>query len=80
MLGGIPVISSNFPEMEKVITENKIGYTFDPEDPKSIADAVKNVFKDEQQYHLMKQNSKMASNKYNWENESKKILALYNSL
>lgn len=80
LIGGIPVVASNFPELEKVVVENEIGYTFDPENIESIADSVKKVFSDEKNYNRMKENTKFAAEKYNWENESQKLLTLYKNL
>jgi glycosyltransferase involved in cell wall biosynthesis len=80
LLGGIPVVASNFPEMEKIVKENNIGTTFNPEKPESIAKAVKEVFSDDERYKQMKTNTKIAAEKYNWENEEKKLLNIYKNL
>tara|TARA_Y100000593_G_scaffold95128_1_gene200389 strand:- start:52768 stop:54102 length:1335 start_codon:yes stop_codon:yes gene_type:complete len=80
LLGGIPVVSSNFPEMEKIVKKNNIGTTFNPEKPESIAQAVKEIFSDEEKYKQMKANTKLAAEKYNWENEEQKLLDIYKNL
>jgi glycosyltransferase involved in cell wall biosynthesis len=80
LLGGIPVVASNFPEMEKIVKENNIGTTFNPEKPESIAKAVKEVFSDDERYKQLKANTKIAAEKYNWENEEKKLLNIYKNL
>ncbi len=80
LVGGIPVVASNFPELTKIVEENNIGETFDPENIKSISTAITNIFSDEKNYEKMKANTKIAANKYNWEIESKKLLDIYQSL
>ncbi len=80
ILAGVPVIASNFPEMEKVIHKYEIGYTFDPEDPRGIARVIRKVFDNPQHYQKMKQNTINASSAYNWEKESKKLLEIYQTL
>jgi glycosyltransferase involved in cell wall biosynthesis len=80
LIGGIPVVASNFPELEKIVQENEIGATFNPEDIKSIASSINTIISDDKMYQKMKENTRFAADKYNWENESVKLLKLYNSL
>lgn len=80
LIGGIPVIASNFPELSDIVTKNKIGLTFDPESTESIANAIKGIFSEEIEFNKMKENTKIAAQKYNWENESKKLLDVYDSI
>jgi len=78
MHAGLPVAVSNFPEMSKIVEKNKIGVTFDPENPKDIADKINSIFSDKKKYEDMKTNAlKAAKEKYNWEIESKKLLSVY---
>ncbi len=77
---GLPVIASNFPEMQKIITQYALGCTFDPSQPKDIARAAREVLSNRERLHQMRENTWAASQMYNWENESKKLLALYQTL
>ena len=77
---GIPVVGSNFPELKRIIEGYNIGCTFNPEDPKDIARAICEVLKDPEKYEQMRRNSREAAEIFNWENESKKLLALYRGL
>lgn len=74
---GLAVIASDFPELRRVIYQHHIGCTFDPGDPGDIARAVSYVLEDAERWYRMKQNTLAASQCYNWENESKKLLNLY---
>lgn len=77
---GIPAIGSNFPELSAVIEGYKIGYTFDPEDPKNIAETIQKVFEDPKKYQQMKKNTREAAKIYNWEREQEKLLKVYSDL
>jgi len=77
MVAGLPVVGSNFPELTKVINEYNLGKTFDPNDPKDIAQAINYVLVDKTRYEQMKKNAAKASKVFNWENESKKLLEIY---
>ncbi|NUO10108.1 MAG: glycosyltransferase [Candidatus Brocadia sp.] len=77
---GLAVIASDFPEMKRVIHQHNIGCTFNPSDPANIARAVRYIFEDAGRWRTMKQNTFAASQCYNWENESEKLLTLYRTL
>lgn len=77
---GIPVVGSNFPELTRVITEQKIGYTFNPKDPEDIAQTIQKIFADSNTYQLMKNNTKEAAKLYNWEIESQKLIEVYGNM
>ena len=77
---GLPAIGSNFPEMKKVIEQFEVGCTFDPSSPQNIAQAVLHMLEDSEKLQRMKQNTFIAAQVYNWENESKKLIELYSQL
>lgn len=79
-MAGIPVVGSNFPEISQIVQKYKIGAIFDPENPKSIAEAIDFVFENEQRYEQMKRNTERVRSIYNWENEKIKLLHLYDTL
>lgn len=78
--GGIPVVASNFPELSKILRDNNIGYSFDPENVNSISKSVNDIFSDDSEYAEMKKRTFSAAKKYNWENEAKKLIQLYNRI
>ena len=77
---GLPVIASDFPEMRKIVVQYDLGTTFDPSQPKDIARAAQELLKDPERLLQMRKNTSTASQIYNWENESKKLLELYQQL
>ncbi len=74
---GIPVVSSDFPEMKKVVIGENIGLVFNPEDPKSIANSVNRLLENDSFRQEMAKNSVQSSKKYNWGIESAKLQRLY---
>ena len=77
---GLPVVASNFPELKRIIEGYNLGKTFNPEDPKDIAAAINDVLSDKARYEEMRKNALEAAKVFNWENESKKLLAIYRNL
>jgi len=60
---------------------NNCGLTVNPLDPKEIASAVEYLIEHPEEARKMGENGRKAVlEKYNWENESKKLLALYEDL
>ncbi len=80
ILAGLPVAASDFPVMKKIIEQFEIGCTFDPSSPQNIAQAVLHMLEDSEKLQRMKQNTFIAAQVYNWENESKKLIELYSQL
>jgi len=76
---GLPVVASNIPFMRKLILENDIGMLFDARDPQSIANAINRSTRSRV---IRRQRANLASvaRRYNWENESEKLLKSYASL
>ena len=80
IMAELPVAVSNFPEMAKIVKQYGVGVVFDPGDVKDIARAINELLKDEQKYTQMKENAKRAKRILNWENESGKLLEIYEEL
>lgn len=80
MAAGLPVVGSNFPDLKMYIEGYGLGITCDPDNPKEIADAIDDIFSDEKRYEEMRRNALEAAKIFSWENESKKLLAIYEGL
>jgi len=76
----VPVLGSNFPEIKKVILENQIGEVVDPSNPKLIAQKILEMMKSENQKKYRRNLKGLARKKYNWDEESKKLLLFYEDL
>ena len=78
MHAGIPVIASNFPLWQEILTENKCGICVDPFNLDQIAEAIKYLLNNEEDARIMGINGREAvTKKYNWENEVKKLENIY---
>lgn len=81
MAAGLPVITSNFQVWKEIVEGNNCGLTVDPLNPEDIARAMKHLLEHPDKARQMGENGRKAVlEKYNWENESKKLLALYEEL
>ena len=81
MAAGLPVIASDFPLWKKIIEKNYCGICIDPSNPEKIAKAIEYLIKHPDEAKKMGGNGKKAVlEKYNWENESKKLLKVYKNL
>ena len=81
MAAGLPVIASNFPLWREIVEGNRCGICVDPLNPKEIAGAIEYLITHPEETRRMGENGRRAvEEKYNWENEGKKLLKLYEEL
>jgi len=82
IMAELPIACSNFPFLSKVVINDgrRLGVFFDAHDPRSIATAIKQIISDPESYQQIKMNLREAKKIYNWENEEKKFMHIYNSL
>jgi glycosyltransferase involved in cell wall biosynthesis len=81
MLAGLPVASSNFPDVSVHLEKEQCGVTFDPDDPASIAEALKLLGDDREKACLMGQNGYQGVlARYNWEHDVKLLVEAYRQL
>ncbi len=76
----IPVLVSNRKEVAKLVNSENIGLVIDSHKPKALADAVKRIFADTEQYATWKKNLQNAANRYHWEKEREKLNVIYQNL
>jgi glycosyltransferase involved in cell wall biosynthesis len=77
---GIPVIASDLPEISKILTEYKCGIVIPEVNKEEISEAIKKLRDNRRLLSELKQNSVIASESINWENESLKVEKLYRSI
>ena len=81
MLFKKPVVVSNFPLWESIVQETKCGVVIDPLSPVAITGAIINLYQNPNRMKEMGENGHRAVlNRYNWENEGKKLVACYKGL
>ena len=78
---GMPVVVSNFPLWREVVDGSRCGVCVDPLNPQATADAIQWLFEHPREAKEMGLNGQRAVlEKYNWDNEAKKLLDFYRRL
>jgi len=81
MAAALPVVASNAPKWRDFIEATNSGLTVNPLDAGEIAKAVDYLVEHPTEAKVMGENGRTAvMQKYNWNNESQKLLALYEEL
>ena len=83
LMAGLPVVASDLPEIRRVAREGEppVGEVFDPSSPESIADAVRRVLADPEEYERRRGEARrLALERYNWETEERTLLDVYRRL
>lgn len=81
MAAGIPIIVSGFPLWRKIIENIGCGILVDPLKPIDIANAISWLLEHPDQAEAMgKRGQEAVRDKYNWDNEAKKLIKLYENL
>lgn len=74
---GIPVLSSNLPELRKVIEAHDLGLILPAHEPGIIAQFIENIFRDAPRLLRWRENAKFAAAKLNWESQEEKLAEIY---
>ncbi|MDC0534934.1 glycosyltransferase family 4 protein [Francisellaceae bacterium] len=78
---GIPVICSNFPLWQEIISKHQCGLCVDPQNVEEITEAIRYLLSNSEIAIEMGENGKKAvQSYYNWENECAKLINLYEHL
>ena len=77
LMAGVPVATSNFPEMEAIVSKHAVGATFDPANAQDIARAVNQVLNSADLASMRQRAKEIAQSRYCWEVESQQLLAVY---
>ena len=81
MAAGLPVIASDFPLWREILEQARCGVLVDPQDPQAIADAMQWILDHPEEAAAMGRRGRAAvEDRYNWEAESEKLIALYERL
>jgi glycosyltransferase involved in cell wall biosynthesis len=75
--GNTPVLISNLVEIKRIVETYKVGWVINSHEPQAIADKIKIIFNDKDDYNLKKENAKTASAKLHWGNEEKVLKDIY---
>ena len=73
---GIPVVASDFPQLQAVIDRYDVGRTFDPGRPGALGAAIGTVLGDADGLARWRANAAAAAEELNWEVESRRLLEI----
>lgn len=74
---GLPVVTSDFPELRRIVDTYRVGRTCDPSDPRAIAAAIRDLVADPEAYAHLRERARAAARDFTWEREAEKLLAVY---
>ena len=80
LMAEVPVVASDFPGMGGVVKEAEVGEVCDPQDPASIAAAMRRILEDPQARERYQRNAKAAVERYNWAVEAERLTGIYERL
>ena len=64
---GLPVVTSDFPDMAELVRTYEVGETCDPEDPEDIARAIRAVVMEPERHRRLRENARKAAPELSWE-------------
>ena len=77
LAAGVPVITSDLPEVKKIVTDYQVGLVIAEITPPAIAEAVMTLYKNKEQYAACAGNARLAVQELCWEQEAVKLIQLY---
>jgi glycosyltransferase involved in cell wall biosynthesis len=81
MAYGLPIVCSNFGNINRFVTDTCSGIAVNPLAPVAISEAIIKLLTDKDLYHELSKNAIHAiKNKYNWKSEEEKLFAIYHKL
>ena len=83
LMAGLPVAASDIPEVRRVVTEGDppVGELFDANSPESIAEAIRRLLGDREQYEARRREARrLALEEHNWQEMERRLLALYDRI
>ena len=76
----VPLAVSELTEMKRFVEELGIGRVMDQRNPKDIAEVIKHILNNPEQYTGAHNISTVLQEEYSWAAQAKQLIALYNEL
>ncbi|NDJ75899.1 MAG: glycosyltransferase family 4 protein [Chloroflexi bacterium] len=76
---GVPVVASDMFVLRRLVQPHGLGVVCDPNDPGSIADALKSILSEENQ-EVFRKNVRAAQQVFNWQTEMRKFMMFYQEI
>ncbi|MFC2102958.1 glycosyltransferase [Bacteroidota bacterium] len=78
VMAGIPVITSDLPQMKKIVNDYSIGEVIEESSEDGLLEVINKWDKDKEFYSLLKENCRSAAKTLNWETEFSKVKEIFN--
>lgn len=76
---GTPLLVSNLPEIAKIVRDYDLGIIVPSHQPEEIAQAIRQMISNTEDYNRWKANAKIAAESLTWQNEKKVLFEIYQS-
>lgn len=76
----LPQVTMDYPEYQKVNNEFEVAVLINTLEPERIAEIINNLLADTVLHSKLNENCRLARKKINWQQEEKKLLAMYQSV
>lgn len=80
VMGGLPVVASDFPEIRKVVVEYDLGTLVDPDNVEQIRIALRELVENKELRERFAANARKAREQLDWSSQQGELLALYGRL
>lgn len=82
MIAGRPVIVSSCRPLKRIVEETQCGMVFEADNPKSLSNVIWKAYNNPELLEVLGKNGRKAvlEGKYNWDEEGKKLVQLYDDL
>ncbi|UTW62992.1 glycosyltransferase [bacterium SCSIO 12741] len=80
MHSGVPQIAMNYPDYKMFNEEFEVATLVDDLQPFTLASAINHLLKDKKRYDRLHENTLEARKHYNWQQEEKRLLGVYESV
>ena len=77
VMGGLPVVASDFPEIRSLVTEWDLGFLVDPDNISSLRQAIETLVRDKDMRSKYSRNARAARKSLNWASQSNELSKLY---
>ena len=77
---GIPVLTSDLPELKNIVIGYNIGKVCPDHDPKNISNLIMEMLSSDEQIKIWEENSAIAAKELNWDKEKEKLLSIFKKI
>ena len=77
---GIPVLSSDLPELKNIVVGYNIGKICPDHDPKNISSLIEEMLSSDEQIKTWEDNTAIAARELNWDKEKERLLSIFKQI